>query len=178
MLAAGPCWPFSRERAGINIGEPLPPSRADASRARGFEPLGDRALAGYNTVMPKDDSFGFNMQDGEFQFEVKGCDPSAENQSSAYLHVVQHMISEARLSTMEKDGELSPEEFCAGVITALVEAWDEARGDYGEGAVPLLDTLDDMLATLKAQDCLPTHVTRSGGDGEELEPTIESNRGN
>lgn len=128
--------------------------------------------------IPPSHSFGFSAQDGDFEFEVKVRDPSAENKSGAYLRVVQHMISEARLSDMEKDSELSPEEFCAGVITALVEAWDEVRGDYGEGAVPLLETLEEMLEALKAHDCLPTHVTRSGCDGEELEPTIEHNRGN
>lgn len=102
-----------------------------------------RVSLGYNTCMLEDDRYEFHAQDGDFHYEVKVHDPDVGNKSSAYLHVVQHMIAEARLSDMEKDAELSPEEFCAGVITALVEAWDEARGDGGEGAVPLLETLED-----------------------------------
>lgn len=124
--------------------------------------------------MLEEDRYEFHGHYGELSYELKVRDPSVKNRSSAFLHVLQNLISEARLSDMEKDEELSPEEFCAGILTALVEAWDEARPDGGEGAVPLLATLEDMLATLKEHDVLPTHVTRSGYGDEELEPSIES----
>jgi hypothetical protein len=117
--------------------------------------------------------FRFNGHYDSIRYEITLEDPDAENCATALLHLIRLLVSEARLSDMEKDGELTPEEFCAEVITGLVEAWDEARGIDGEGPVPLLETLADMLETLKARKVLPTHVTRSGCDGEELETKIE-----
>lgn len=122
--------------------------------------------------MAEQGEFQFSGDKDEFSYQVNVTDPSAKNAASAYLRVVQEMISEARLSNLEKDGEMSAEEFCAGVVTALVEAWDEARGDDGEGGVPLLETLEGMLEALKSDALLPTHVTRSGCDGQELAPKI------
>lgn len=124
--------------------------------------------------MAEQGEFEFSGGKDEFRYQVTVTDPCAKNAANAYLRVVQEMISEARLSNLEKDGEMSAEEFCAGVVTALVEAWDEARGDDGEGGVPLLETLEIMLEALKSDSLLPTHVTRSGCDGQELEPIIGS----
>ncbi len=79
--------------------------------------------------MAEQGEFQFSGDKDEFSYQVNVTDPGAKNAASAYLRVLQEMISEARLSKLEKDGEMSAEEFCAGVVTALVEAWDEARGD-------------------------------------------------
>ncbi|WP_434424165.1 hypothetical protein [Nannocystis pusilla] len=119
------------------------------------------------------DEFRFGGQYDSLKYEIKLEDPSAENSGVALMHLIRLLISEARLSNMEKDGELVPEEFCAEVITGLVEAWDEVRGDGGEGAVPLLQTLDDMLEVLKVRRVLPTHVARSGCEGEEFETKLD-----